>query len=181
MIEKISNIVEGFIHIFQLGADHLVGLVAGILPLLLIMLTFFNAIIGLIGEKRVNRFAEKISHYAIFRYTLLPIMAVLLLTSPMCFSLGRFLDEKYKPAFYDAAVSFVHPVLGIFPYANSNEIFVYMGIAAGIEALGFSVAQLAVRYFLVGVIVIFLRGMVTEKFTLFLMKRKKTDLEDHSL
>lgn len=37
----------------------------------------------------------------------------------MCYSFGRFVEEKYKFAFFDAAISFVHPVLGFFPHANT--------------------------------------------------------------
>ena len=44
--------------------------------------------------------------------------------------------RRYKPAFYDSAVSFVHPIPGIFPHANAGELFVYLGIAAGITQLG---------------------------------------------
>ena len=40
----------------------------------------------------------------------------------MCYTFGRFVEEKYKPAFYDAAVSFVHPVTGLFPHANGGEL-----------------------------------------------------------
>lgn len=58
---------------------------------------------------------------------------------------GRFVEEKYKPAYYDAAVSFVHPVLGL--------------------------GDLAVRYFFVGLIVILLHGIVTERIYLTMRKR----------
>lgn len=176
--ESFPDFVEGFMNIFKLGGDQFVSFVSSVIPMLIVMLTFFNALIGLIGEKRVNRFTQKIAKYAIFRYTLLPVLSVLLLTSPMCFSTGSFLEEKYKPAFYDATVSFVHPVLGLFPHANAAEIFVYTGVVAGVESLGFPAAQLAVRYFLVGLIVVFLRGIVTEQITKYFMKRKKPLVEE---
>ena len=38
-----------------------------------------------------------------------------------------------------------------------------MGIAAGITTLGLNLGALAVRYFIVGLIVIFIRGIVTER------------------
>ena len=93
----------------------------------------------------------------------MPILAVIFLANPMCYTFGRFMEEKYKPAFYDATVSFVHPVTGLFPHANGGELFVYMGIATGITTLGLPLGDLAVRYFIVGIIVILIRGIVTEK------------------
>lgn len=78
---------------------------------------------------------------------------------------------KYKPAYYDSCVSFLHPVTGLFPHANPGELFVYMGIAAGITELGLGLGDLAVRYFIVGLIVIFIRGILTEK--IYLNMRKK--------
>ena len=46
-----------------------------------------------------------------------------------------------------------------------------MGIAAGITELGLSLGDLAVRYFIVGVIVILLRGILTEKIYLNMVKK----------
>ena len=149
------------------------GLVTGILPTLVVLLTAINAFVGIVGEDRVTRFAQKLTGNFITRYTLFPIMAVFFVTSPMAFSFGRFLKEKQKPAFYDAAVSFVHPILGIFPHANSGELFVWLGIASGITTLGFSTTELAVRYFIVGIIVILIRGILTELLTAKLWKEDR--------
>ena len=90
----------------------------------------------------------------------------------MAYTMGRFLPERFKPAFYDSAVSFVHPILGIFPHANPGELFVYVGIATGIQQLGLGLGDLAVRYLLVGLVVIFIRGIVTERITARMMNRQ---------
>jgi len=92
--------------------------------------------------------------------------------------MGRFLPEKYKPAFYDSAVSFVHPITGIFPHANAGELFVYLGIAGGITTLGLGVSDLAVRYLLVGLVVILIRGIFTEVITARMTARKVRESEE---
>jgi PTS system glucitol/sorbitol-specific IIC component len=111
--------------------------------------------------------------YYPLRYLVAPVLSVFFLTNPMAYTQGRWFPEKYKPAFYDAAVSYVHPPLGLFPHINPGEIFVWAGIAAGITKLGLSLPELAVRYALVGLVVIFIRGVVTERITAFLMGRAR--------
>lgn len=107
------------------------------------------------------------------RYVVLPFLSVFFLTNPMAYTMGRFLPEKYKPAFYDAAVSYVHPPLGIFPHINPGEIFVWAGIANGVEQAGYNVAELAIRYLLIGLVVILMRGIVTERITAAMWKTKE--------
>jgi PTS system glucitol/sorbitol-specific IIC component len=167
-----------FIGLFQKGAEVFVGLVTGIIPLVIVLLTAFNALIALIGQERIDKIGEAAGKegfkYMPLRYLVLPVVAVFVLTNPMAYTMGRFLPEKYKPAFYDAAVSFVHPPLGIFPHVNPGELFVWAGIAQGVTT-GYGAeetAALAVRYLIVGLIVIFIRGIVTERITAFLWARR---------
>ena len=143
-MQQIANFAEAFIKLFNLGGENLMGLVTGILPTLLVLITLVNAIIAIVGQERVDKLAALASKNVI----------------------------TYKPAYYDATVSFVHPITGLFPHANAGELFVYQGIAAGITALELSTGQLAVRYFLVGVVVILIRGIVTERITVMLMKKQ---------
>lgn len=171
-MDFLVKLAEGFIGMFQEGGNVFMGLVTGIIPLLIALITFVNALIYLIGEERINRLAEKSTKNIILRYSLFPILSVFFLTNPMAYTFGKFLPEKQKPAFYDSAVSFVHPITGLFPHANPAELFVYMGIAAGITELGLSLGPLAIRYFIVGVIVILIRGIVTEKITIYMMKKQ---------
>ena len=131
-----------------------------------------GACIKLIGEEKVYSMAGILTKSIFTRYTLLPIISVLFLANPMCYTFGRFVQEKHKPAFYDATVSFLHPVTGLFPHANGGELFVYMGIATGITTLGLPLGDLAVRYFIVGIIVIFLRGVITERIYAVMRGRK---------
>ena len=170
-MEFVTWVANGFMWLFQAGGETFLGWVTGIIPMVVCLMTAINSIIKLIGEDRVERFAKKITGNVFGRYLLLPVLAVLFLGNPMCYSFGRFVDEKYKPAYYDSCVSFLHPVTGLFPHANPGELFVYMGIAAGITERGLSLGDLAIRYFAVGLIVIFIRGVLTEKIYLNMLKK----------
>lgn len=174
-MDFLVKMAEGFIGIFNAGGAHLMSLVTSILPTLIVLLTFINALITLIGEDRVTKFAQKLTGNIILRYSLFPVLAVFFVTSPMAFSFGKFVEEKQKPAFYDAAVSFVHPVLGLFPHANAGELFVWLGISAGITTLGLNIGDLALRYFIAGVIVITIRGIVTETLTKLMWKESSNE------
>jgi glucitol/sorbitol PTS system EIIC component len=175
----LANIAEGFIGIFQEGATFFVALLTGIVPLVIVLLTFVNALVKWIGPERIERLGvvaarPGIIYYPV-RYLVLPILAVFFFTNPMAYTVGRFLPENKKPAFYDSAVSFVHPITGLFPHANAGELFVYYGIAAGLVTLGLGLGQLAVMYFLVGALVILIRGIVTEWITMALIRRREHD------
>ena len=172
-MELITNLAQGFMSLFTAGGETFMGWVTGIIPTVVCLMTAVNSVIKLVGTERVENFAAKITKFAVLRYTFLPIMAVFFLGNPMCYTFGRFVDEKYKPAFYDAAVSFVHPVTGLFPHANAGELFVYTGIAAGLQEAGYVTTGLALRYFIVGVIVILIRGLLTERIYIGMTSRNK--------
>jgi PTS system glucitol/sorbitol-specific IIC component len=172
----LADAAEWFIGLFQAGGDFFLALVTGIIPLLIVLLTAINALIRWIGPERIDKVGELAARPGIqwypVRYLVLPFLAVFFLTNPMAYTMGRFLPEKYKPAFYDSAVSFVHPITGIFPHANAGELFVYLGIAGGITTLGLSTSPLAVRYLAVGLVVILIRGIVTEFITTPMLSRR---------
>ncbi|NTW72059.1 MAG: PTS sorbitol transporter subunit IIC [Eubacteriaceae bacterium] len=171
-MDFLANVAAGFIGLFNAGGATFMGLVTGILPTLIVLITFVNSIIMIIGEDKVEGFAKKMTGNIITRYTVFPFLAMFFLTNPMAYTFGKFLEEKYKPAFYDSAVSFAHPILGLFPHANAGELFVWLGISSGITTLGLPISGLAVRYLLAGLVVILIRGIVTEKITFIMMGRK---------
>lgn len=168
---------EAFIGVFSQGGAVLLSLMGGILPTLVVLLTAVNALIRLIGPEKIENLGRAAAQPGLqwypVRYMVLPFLSVFFLTNPMAYTMGRFLPERFKPAFYDSAVSFVHPILGIFPHANPGEFFVWGGIAVGIQTLGFALGDLAVRYMLVGLVVIFIRGIVTETITRVMIARKE--------
>ncbi|NWO00750.1 PTS glucitol/sorbitol transporter subunit IIC [Tetragenococcus halophilus] len=169
---------KNFIGLFEEGGDQFISFMTDIVPLLVVLLTFTYSLIALIGEDRVNRVIRKSAKFILLRYTIMPVLSVLLLTNPMAYTFGKFVKEEEKPAFYDSVVTFLHPVTGLFPYANAGELFVYLGIANGVMEAGYSQGNLAVRYFLCGIVVVFIRGFVTEKVTKFLIKRGTISEQD---
>jgi PTS system glucitol/sorbitol-specific IIC component len=172
-----------FIGIFQKGGEVFAGFVTGIIPTLVVLMTAFYALTELIGEERVHGVARGAGKWALTRYTVLPLIAVFFLTNPMAYTFGSFLEEKHKPAFYDAAVSYVHPPLGLFPHINPGEYFVWGGILValmelekkGVVGSGYHI-RVAIWYAIVGLIVILLKGILTERITAFMARRQGVEL-----
>ena len=59
MIEKIADAAAGFIGIFNEGGVYLMDIITGIIPTLLVLLSFINLIIRLVGEERITGFLRK--------------------------------------------------------------------------------------------------------------------------
>src|SRR5882757_7198419 len=59
-----------FIGIFQKGGEVFVGFVTGIIPTLVVLMTAFYALTGLIGEDRVHGMAQWAGKTALTRYTI---------------------------------------------------------------------------------------------------------------
>ncbi|WP_246161497.1 PTS glucitol/sorbitol transporter subunit IIC [Segnochrobactrum spirostomi] len=172
-----------FIGVFQKGGETFAGFVTGIIPTLVVLMTAFYAVTEIVGEHRVHGIAQAAGRIALTRYTLLPLIAVFFLTNPMAYTFGTFLEEKHKPAFYDSAVSFVHPILGLFPHANAGEYFVWGGVLVALTSLekaGTVPANyhvtVAIWYFIVGLVVCLLKGILTERITAFLARRQGVEL-----
>ena len=183
----LASAAKYFIGIFQKGGEVFMGFVTGIIPTLVVLMTAFYAVTGLIGEDRVHGLARWAGKTALTRYTVLPLLSVFFLTNPMAYTFGSFLEEKHKPAFYDAAVSYVHPPLGLFPHVNPGEYFVWGGVLValleleknGKVAAGYHI-QMALWYAIVGMVVILLKGILTERLTMILARRQGVDLDNLS-
>ena len=161
-MNAIIKFAEGFMGLFSLGAETFTSWVTGIVPQVLLLLIAMNTIIRLIGEEKINKFAEFSAKNPILRYMVVPFLGAFMLGNPMALSLGRFMPERYKPSYYASASYFCHTSSGVFPHINPGEVFIYLGIANGITTLGLSTMPLAVRYLLVGLVMNFIGGWVTD-------------------
>ncbi|MFT3888087.1 MAG: PTS glucitol/sorbitol transporter subunit IIC [Arachnia sp.] len=163
---------EWFVGLFQEGGKTFINMMTGIVPVVLVLLVAMNSIIALIGEDRINKLAAGAGKNVVSRYLILPFVSSFLLCNPMAFTMGRFLPERYKPGYYASTAQFCHTSLGIFPHINPGELFTWMGVASGIMALGLNQSELAIRYLIVGAVLNFLGGWVTDFTTAYVSKQQ---------
>lgn len=175
-MDVIVNIAESFINLFQTGADVFIDWMGSIVPLVLMLLIAMNTFIQLIGEERIDYLAQKSTKNVLLRYMVLPFLGSFMLANPMVHSLGRFMPEKYKPSYFASAAQFAHTSNGIFPHINPAELFIFLGIASGIQQLGLPMTDLAIRYLLVGLVLNFIGGWVTDFTTSYVEKQQGVKL-----
>ncbi|AVD55107.1 PTS glucitol/sorbitol transporter subunit IIC [Heyndrickxia coagulans] len=176
-MDILVHFAQGFMSLFQTGAKTFVSWMKDIVPVVLLLLVAMNTLIRLIGEHRINRLAKASSKNPLLRYLVLPFLASFMLGNPMALSMGRFLPEKYKPSYYASGAYFCHTSNGLFPHINPGELFIWMGIAQGIQKLGLNTADLAVRYFLVGLVMNFFAGWITDFTTKVVERQQKIKLK----
>jgi glucitol/sorbitol PTS system EIIC component len=178
-MDFLVNIAQGFINLFVEGGKTFVGLLSGIIPTLVVLLTFVNTLVALIGKEKVDNFAKKAGGPGIInfflRHVVLAFLANFVFTVPMCFTAGRFLPENRKASWWDSCCTLIHPMIGFFPHVIPGELFVYLGIANGVAQLGYSLGELALRYLLLGLLFAVIHGIVTQFIVDNMYARKKKD------
>ncbi|MDO5078292.1 PTS glucitol/sorbitol transporter subunit IIC [Streptococcus minor] len=175
-MDFIINFAEGFMRLFQLGGDTFISWMTGIVPVVLMLLVAMNALIAILGEEKVNKLAQVSAKNPISRYMILPFISAFMLGNPMAISMGRFMPEFYKPSYVASQMQFCHTSNGVFPHINPGELFVWLGIASGIETLGLSTMDLAIRYLLVGLVMNFFAGWITDFTTAWVCKQQGVTL-----
>ena len=166
--------VQGMI---DAGADQLLTWVTAFLPKVFLFLILLNALTAMIGRARVERLAAKCGSHPLLRYMALPFLSAVVLGNPMAISMGRYLPERYKPAYYASASYHCHTNSGIFNHINPAELFLWLGIAEGVLARGHDLFPLALRYMAAGLAANFVSGYTTEIITGKMEKKQKVRLE----
>ncbi len=172
----VTKFAEGFMGLFQEGAQTFIGWMTSIVPVVLMLMVLMNTIIAFLGEERMTKVAKASSNNPVTRYLVLPFLSAFMLGNPMSFTMARFLPEYYKPSYYASQAQFCHTSNGVFPHINPGELFVWLGIAQGVEQLGLNTMDLAIRYMLVGIVMNFIGGWVTDFTTAYVCKQQGIEL-----
>ena len=159
------------------GAQQLLTWVTQLLPKVFLFLILLNAVTSLIGRSRVERLAAKCGSNSLLRYLVLPFLSAVVLGNPMAISMGRYLPERYKPAYFASASYHCHTNNGIFQHINPAELFLWLGIANGVLARGQNLFPLALRYLLAGLAANFVSGYATELITRRVEKKQGVRLD----
>lgn len=164
-------------NIVNTGTNQLLTWMTQLLPQVFLFLIFMNAVTSMIGRARVEGLAAKCGSNSVLRYMVLPFLSAVVLGNPMAISMGRYLPERYKPAYFASASYHCHTNSGIFQHINPAELFLWLGIANGVLARGFETFPLAIRYLIAGLIANFVSGLATEFITKRIEKKQNIRLE----
>lgn len=178
MTVMFEPVVTFFTHLFSYGGDFLVSWCMDLIPAIFMVLILTNALIRMIPSRFIEKAAVLASQHLLLKYMLIPFFGALLLGNPSALTLGRFMPEKDKPSYYACASFFCHTSSGIFPHINPSELFIWLGIARGVETLGYPLYPLAFRYLAAGLLANFLCGIATDRTTAYYSRKMQLTLAD---
>lgn len=64
----ITKFAEGFMHLFQTGAETFISWMTGIVPVVLMLMVAMNTLIAFLGEERVTKVAKLSAKNPVTRY-----------------------------------------------------------------------------------------------------------------
>lgn len=158
----IVDFAETFMGFFQFVEEVFVGMFTGIVPILVGMLTLIQFFVNIVGEERIEKGGRFLAKSSILKYSIFPVFAGFFLGNPASVTMGRFLPERSKPGLMEALFRNGHPLTSLFPHTNPAELFVWLGVAQGIEQLGLPLGALAIRYVITGIVVGVISAIITE-------------------
>lgn len=169
-MDFIVNFANAFSAFSSQCGQTLADNITGTIPSLICIFTLTHFITKAVGEKRVEKFARFMGKNSFLVYGVMVPVCKLLLSSGSA-AMARFLPEKCKPGFQSSTERSVHVLGSIFPHVVPYELFVWLGIANGVEALGLNSMNLAARAVVLAIIFGCLSGLLTEYIFVFLAKR----------
>lgn len=181
IITALVTAAKGLTGFFRAAGTTFIDNMYSILPMALIALTVLNAIVSLVGEDRFDKFAQKLTGNFFTRYTVLPYLGNFFVSSPIVFTFGRYLKEKYKAAFFEVANrTNMAPMMCLFPHVNPAEMYVWLGVYEGVVKMYGTQAGglLAVCTFLVGMCTSSLIGLTIETVNGIMAKRQGIDWDE---
>lgn len=168
IITALVTAAKGLTGFFRAAGTTFIDNMYSILPMALIALTVLNAIVSLVGEDRFDKFAQKLT-------------GNFFVSSPIVFTFGRYLKEKYKAAFFEVANrTNMAPMMCLFPHVNPAEMYVWLGVYEGVVKMYGTQAGglLAVCTFLVGMCTSSLIGLTIETVNGIMAKRQGIDWDE---
>ena len=166
--------IESFIGFFGKAGNTFFEMAGGILPILIALLIVVNSIFRFFGQERMDKIAQALGKNRILAYGVLPPLAWLLMSFPGSLTIGKLLPEKNKLGYQDSLISMAHPLTSLFPHVLPSELFIWLGVAAGITQLGLPVGDLAVRFIAAAIVIGVVRGFITDYIHAFMKRRAKS-------
>ncbi|EDW4373876.1 PTS sorbitol transporter subunit IIC [Salmonella enterica subsp. diarizonae] len=167
------EIAKSFVEFFKAAGDTFLDMITSIIPMLMTLLLVVNFLMKLVGEKRIEKLATLLGKYRILTYGVLPPISWFLLSFPGALTIGKLLPERNKLPYQDALLTTAHPLTSLFPHVLPSELFIWLGVTAGIVKLGLPVEGLALRLIGAAIIVAIIRGFITEFIFIIMQKRQQ--------